>query len=574
MEHDEGEILGVLDTAGSPLNENDGGSESSPQVPPVLPSGIATDAPERGLIRLVERNFVQEELLALIEAILVCEDLGEMINLLSKDQAQTFVDVMDEALAQPDLPPWTRARYLKQQYKTCGCHAILPTALKVPICYDRTEVPLYQGGYGDVWKSKYFGRDVAVKVIRTYSNTNLQKVVGRFCREVVTWKNLQHPNVLPLIGVTMTETQFAMVSDWMANGNINEFTEKNPAADRLELLKGVARGLIYIHCQGMVHGDLKGANILIDQTGNARLADFGFLTIISDPANLLFSSSCVQGGGTTRWMSPELLCPEEFGLKTGRPTKSSDCYSLGMVIYETISGNPPFHEDTDTAVIVKVLKGERPRRTLAFEGLWEMLQECWVAEPGERPSIEVVLQHLDACSISSTSRPMDGGMVGSVQVNGGPDLLVVRQIKYGNPGKIYTQLPDICFTVGNKEGIKLTDALDTSFNGLDSRDELMFDGDTRSAISCRINFDGFGAWEKAKQISTKNYQRKRTSITKKKLGHDVAKLVRTYLDDLERAGCPYHIPFEDMFLVRLAHVARGSWQPEIWYQVVPGSTST
>ena len=155
------------------------------------------------------------------------------------------------------------------------------------------------------------------------------------------------------------------------------------------------------------------ANILIDQTGNVRLADFGFLTIISDPVYLLFSSSLVQGG-TTRWMSPELLSPEGFGLKTSRPTKSSDCYSLGMVIYETISGKPPFHEDTDIAVIVKVLKGMRPCRTPAFEGLWEILQECWAAEPGKRPSIEVVLQHFDVCSISSPPRLVDGDMMRSV----------------------------------------------------------------------------------------------------------------------------------------------------------------
>ena len=156
------------------------------------------------------------------------------------------------------------------------------------------------------------------------------------------------------------------------------------------------------------------ANILIDQTGNPRLVDFGLLIIISDPANLLFSSSCVQGG-TPRWMSPELLSPEEFGLKTSRPTKSSDCYSLGMVIYETISGNAPFHEDTDAAVILKVMKGVRPRRTLAFEGLWETLQECWVAEPGKRPSIEVILQRLDVCQTSSV--PTHGDVMRSVRVN-------------------------------------------------------------------------------------------------------------------------------------------------------------
>jgi len=60
--------------------------------------------------------------------------------------------------------------------------------------------------------------------------------VQRFCKEVVTWKTLQHPNVLPLIGVTTSETQFVMVSDWMVNGNINDFVRARPDANRLELV--------------------------------------------------------------------------------------------------------------------------------------------------------------------------------------------------------------------------------------------------------------------------------------------------------------------------------------------------
>jgi serine/threonine protein kinase len=98
------------------------------------------------------------------------------------------------------------------------------------------------------------------------------------------------------------------------------------------------------------------ANILIDQSGHARLADFGLLTIITDPTNPFASSSYTQGG-TARWMSPELIDPQRFGLKGSRPTRSSDCYALGMVIYETISGNLPFHEHTDLTVFVKVLEG-------------------------------------------------------------------------------------------------------------------------------------------------------------------------------------------------------------------------
>ena len=154
------------------------------------------------------------------------------------------------------------------------------------------------------------------------------------------------------------------------------------------------------------------ANILIDQTGHARLADFGLLTIISDPTNLLASSSYAQGG-SARWMSPELIAPQRFGLKSSRPTKSSDCYALGMVIYETISGNLPFHEDTDLAVFLKVIEGKRPHRGAKFrKGLWRMLEQCWGSQPNHRPTIGDVLQYLEVLSNASEppSPEVDGGM--------------------------------------------------------------------------------------------------------------------------------------------------------------------
>ena len=65
---------------------------------------------------------------------------------------------------------------------------------------------------------------------------HLQSVLWKFCKEVVTWKILQHPNVLPLVGVMMSEVQFAMISDWMTNGNINDFVKTHPDAIRLELV--------------------------------------------------------------------------------------------------------------------------------------------------------------------------------------------------------------------------------------------------------------------------------------------------------------------------------------------------
>ena len=145
------------------------------------------------------------------------------------------------------------------------------------------------------------------------------------------------------------------------------------------------------------------ANILIDQASNPRLADFGLLKIISDPANLLSSSSYTHGG-TARWMSPELIDPQQFGFKKSRPTKASDCYAFGMVIYETISGRLPFYEHTDLNVFVKVLKGERPCKEPGFTGgLWEMVKSCW-AQPRDRPSIISILRFLE--SDSSSSAPL------------------------------------------------------------------------------------------------------------------------------------------------------------------------
>ena len=97
-------------------------------------------------------------------------------------------------------------------------------------------------------------------------------------------------------------------------------------------------------------------------------------------------------------MSPELIAPHRFGLEDSRPTKSSDCYALGMVIYETISGHLPFHKHTNLVVFMRVSEGERPPREA--DSLWEMLGLCWAQKPNARPSVEDVLQYLESDSQS------------------------------------------------------------------------------------------------------------------------------------------------------------------------------
>ena len=103
-------------------------------------------------------------------------------------------------------------------------------------------------------------------------------------------------------------------------------------------------------------------------------------------------------------MSPELFDPEKFGLKDSRPTKHSDCYALGMVVYEVLSGQAPFHGYGSYAIVAKVSRGERPRRTRGAEGrwftkgIWRILERCWAPRPDDRPGIEDVLRCLEEVS--------------------------------------------------------------------------------------------------------------------------------------------------------------------------------
>ena len=117
-------------------------------------------------------------------------------------------------------------------------------------------------------------------------------------------------------------------------------------------------------------------------------------------------------------MSPELIAPEKSDLKDSRPTKQSDCYALGMVIYEVLSGKAPFASFSQYTVMRKVVDGERPERPEGVEGarftddLWRTLNQCWDARPESRPSSTVVLECLERVS---RDPPEDSGTDGDDQ---------------------------------------------------------------------------------------------------------------------------------------------------------------
>jgi len=157
------------------------------------------------------------------------------------------------------------------------------------------------------------------------------------------------------------------------------------------------------------------ANILISHDGHACISDSALLTIASDKSSSI--SSHIEGG-TAPWMSPELLDPESFRLKKCRLTKESDCYALGMVVYEILSGKVPF--SPSNAPVLKILRGERPERpqgaegTWFTDGIWGMLELCWKYQPGDRVGAETVLSCLEGNpSPAQSPSPIAAGGVGT-----------------------------------------------------------------------------------------------------------------------------------------------------------------
>jgi len=161
--------------------------------------------------------------------------------------------------------------------------------------------------------------------------------------------------------------------------------------------------------------------------------------MVSDNTTAAFSNSLTTAG-TTRWMSPELVDPDQFGLKGTLQTKKSDCYALGMVIYEVLSGHVPFVTYGAVAVIQKVTRGERPERPQGGEGawfadyLWDTLQLCWAHRPEGRPTIEAVLECLELVSQARISLPPSPDSDADDLPQAAVDLMVYHSASFSRIG--------------------------------------------------------------------------------------------------------------------------------------------
>ncbi|KAF7362739.1 Protein kinase domain-containing protein [Mycena venus] len=306
------------------------------------------------------------------------------------DLLQDFLDLDSFSLAKPVIYKalWRLSRY-------SGLH---------PRCFVLTGLrtngrQVAGGGFGDIWKGAVGGQTVCVKIMRIFQADQVQTLLKEFSREALIWRQLCHPNVLPFFGLYYLENRLCLVSPWMENGNIMEFLRFNPPHPvRLSVL-----GLEYLHKSKMVHGDLKGINILVTPSRRACIADFGLSSIINAMTLRLTTSSAPARGGTVRYQAPELF--QGNAMKTFE----TDIYAFGCVCYEILTGKIPFHELlNDMNVMWEVAAGKSPTRplscsgTFALDSLWELLQNCRNGQAQMRPSASQIVDRLMGPQISAT----------------------------------------------------------------------------------------------------------------------------------------------------------------------------
>jgi serine/threonine-protein kinase len=223
----------------------------------------------------------------------------------------------------------------------------------------RLERELGQGGMATVYLAEDLkhGRKVAIKVLRP----ELAAVIGaeRFVREIRTIAALQHPHILGLIDSGEVSGTAYYVMPFVEGESLRDRLTREkqlPIADAVRIATEVASALDYAHRHGVIHRDIKPENILLHD-GQALVADFGIALAVSSAGGTRMTETGMSLG-TPHYMSPEQAMGERE--ITGR----SDVYALGCMLYEMLTGDPPFTGSTAQAIVAKVLT-EPPRALVA-----------------------------------------------------------------------------------------------------------------------------------------------------------------------------------------------------------------
>jgi non-specific serine/threonine protein kinase len=272
-----------------------------------------------------------------------------------------------------------------------------------------------QGGMATVYKGYHreLDRSVAIKVLPPHPGRDPREI-ERLRTEARVIARLQHPHILPLFDFDAQGDVLYLIMAFVSGGTLRDLLAAGDLPlERVEaLVREVASALDYAHRQGVIHRDIKPGNILIDHEGHALLADFGIAKLLDGATTLTDLGGVV---GTPAYMSPE-QCQGELIDQRG------DVYSLGAVVFEMLTGRPPFVSSNALALVAKHLTAPVPRvdemRGGLPPGINDVLQQALAKQPSERH--QTARAFYDAFAAALRDRPSAGTSAARVaDVNAG-----------------------------------------------------------------------------------------------------------------------------------------------------------
>ncbi|KAF2227305.1 hypothetical protein BDZ85DRAFT_299938 [Elsinoe ampelina] len=242
---------------------------------------------------------------------------------------------------------------------------------------------LGKGAFGSVYRALNWGtgETVAIKQIKLAdlpkgADTSLQM-------EIDLLKNLNHPNIVKYNGFVKSSESLYIILEYCENGSLHSICKnfgKFPENLVALYMSQVLHGLLYLHDQGVIHRDIKGANILTTKEGLVKLADFG----VAAKKDGLHESSVV---GTPYWMAPEVI-------ELSGATTASDIWSLGCTVIELLDGKPPYHKLQPMPALFRIVNDDHPPLPEgASPVVRDFLMQCFQKDPNLRVSAKKLLKH-------------------------------------------------------------------------------------------------------------------------------------------------------------------------------------
>ncbi|KAM0956197.1 hypothetical protein ACFX2A_025001 [Malus domestica] len=240
------------------------------------------------------------------------------------------------------------------------------------------------------------GIQVAVKTLGEKVFADEDKV-NAFRDELSLLQKIRHPNVVQFLGAVTQSSPMMIVIEYLSKGDFRAYLKRKGALKPPSALKfslDIARGMNYLHehkPEAIIHRDLEPSNILRDDSGHLKVADFGVSKLLK-VANTVKEDRPVTSQDTWRYVAPEVYRNEEYDTKV-------DVFSFAMILQEMIEGCIPFSTKPETEVPKAYVANERPPFRAPpkhyAHGLKELIEECWSEDPFKRPSFKQIIKRLD-----------------------------------------------------------------------------------------------------------------------------------------------------------------------------------